>query len=243
MAKDDNAWVKDLFAARIQDWTPASAHGACRVLFAPASPDPEASHRCASVLSEAELQKGSSLLTEDGRRHFRQRRAFRRYCGVLMLTSRRPLLQIGFEQTGKGRPYLPEMPGTWFSFSACRHGFLGAWSTSHGIGVDVEDEKRNLDAVALARRYFARAEAESVEGIEDRAGQMHAFFQLWTLKEAALKSIGEGLPFGLEKFEFELSPSPRLVCAPPAHGGVKPICAYAIGKGDCSAALVMRSRT
>ncbi len=35
---------------------------------------------------------------------------------------------------------------------------------------------------------------------------MLTFYQFWSLKEAALKSIGEGLPFGLYAFEFEVDP-------------------------------------
>jgi hypothetical protein len=45
------------------------------------------------------------------------------------------------------------------------------------------------------------------------------FFAFWSLKEAALKSRGEGLPYGPNAFEFELDPSLRVVHAPPDYGG------------------------
>lgn len=242
MTRDDNVWVHDLFTAGAQDWTPAHARHACRVLFAPVSFDPEAWRRCASVLSDAELRKAASFLTEASRTHFGQKRAFRRYCAARALGSPRPLAEIPFEETEKGCPYLPEVPDLCLSFSSCRLGFLGAWSATHGIGVDIEDQRRNLDAAALAQRYFSTAEAQAVESVEGPA-RRHAFFQLWTLKEAALKSIGEGLPFGLEAFAFELVPTLSIVHAPPEHGGAEKFHGYAIGKADSCAALVLRSRS
>ena len=58
--------------------------------------------------------------------------------------------------------------------------------------------------------------------------RLQTFFQLWCLKEAALKSIGEGLPFGLDAFEFELSPNTRVVQAPNDYGGPKQFDAHVI---------------
>src|SRR5258705_1793203 len=79
MTGDDSEWVNDLFAASAADGTPAPASHAARVLYAPVSRDPEASWRCASVLSDIELQRAERFVTEDGKAHFKQRRAFRRY--------------------------------------------------------------------------------------------------------------------------------------------------------------------
>jgi phosphopantetheinyl transferase len=70
---------------------------------------------------------------------------------------------------------------------------------------------------------------------------MRTFFQLWTLKEAALKSIGEGLPFGLDAFEFELVPNLCVVHAPLDHGGPERFNAHVIEGTDSCAALVIRS--
>ena len=65
------------------------------------------------------------------------------------------------------------------------------------------------------------------------------FYRLWSLKEAALKSIGEGLPFGLEAFEFELTPALRVVRAPEEHGGPGQFDAYLVeGTGACAALAV-----
>ena len=89
--RDDSEWVNGLFTASAGDWTPVAANHVTRVLYAPVSRDPEASCRCVSVLSDIELQRADRFVTEDGKAHFKQRRAFRRYCGAFVLGSPQPL--------------------------------------------------------------------------------------------------------------------------------------------------------
>ena len=242
MTPTDSGRVEDLFAAGARNGTPASVRSAACVLFWPVSCDPDTSERCASVLSDTELERADRCVTEEGRANFTHRRAFRRYCGARALGSPRPLAQIAFQETEKGRPYLPDSPDLWFSFSSSPLGFLGAWSSTHAIGVDLEDTSRNLDAVELARRFFSKAEAEAVEGT-DGPSRRRTFFRLWSLKEAALKSIGEGLPVGLDAFAFDLDPIVRVVDAPREHGGPKRFGAHLIAAADGCAALVVRKRS
>jgi 4'-phosphopantetheinyl transferase len=240
MTIDDSDRISELFTAGARDLTPASARHTSCVLYAPAWRNPDVPRLFASVLSDTELYRADRFVNEYDKARFIQRRAFRRFCGAIVLGSSRPLSQIVFKETGNGRPYLAELPDFWFSFSSCRLGFLGAWSSTHGIGVDLEDQTRNLEAVQLARRFFSEAEATAVAaagGLERRG----TFFQLWCLKEAALKSIGEGLPFGLDAFQFELDPYLKVVRVPPDHGEPERYDAYEIkGTGGC-AALVTRS--
>jgi 4'-phosphopantetheinyl transferase len=239
MISDPSARVNDLFTASARDCTPIPARRMARVLFAPVSRDPEAVANCASILSDAEKRRAQRFLAEGGGAHFTQQRAFRRYCGALAVGSGSPLSRISFEATEKGRPFLPGLQGCWFSFSSCRLGYLGAWSSTHRIGVDIEDQTIRVEATELAQSYFSRAEAKAVEGGGERT-RMRAFFQLWTLKEAALKSIGERLPFGLDAFEFELDPNIRIVDAPRAYGGPERFCAYSIEAAGACAALAIR---
>ena len=226
LMRDDSEWVNNLFAGSARDWTPASAHHAAYVLYAPVSRDPETSRRCGSVLSDTELQRADRFVTEDGKAHFKQRRAFRRYCGAFALGSPRPLSRIAFKETEKGRPYLPDFPDVWFSFSSRRFGFFGAWSSTHWIGVDLEDQTRNLEAVELAQQFFSEAEVWAVKVVGGLA---------------RLKSIGEGLPFGLDAFEFELTPNLRVVHAPSDYGGPRRFNAQVIEGADICGALVIRS--
>jgi 4'-phosphopantetheinyl transferase len=151
------------------------------------------------------------------------------------------LSQIGFAETKNGRPYVPGLPGLWFSFSSSRFGLLGAWSSTHGIGVDLEDPSRNLDVMELAHRYFSKAEAKVVERL-DGPERLQTFLRFWTLKEAALKSMGEGLPFGIDAFEFELELTPRVVRAPSHHGGPVRFDAHVIEGTLGCASLVIAGR-
>ena len=236
---DDSEWVNDLFAASACDWTPVPAHHSAYVLYAPLSRHPEASRRCASVLSDTELQRADRFVTEMSKAHFKQRRAFRRYCGAFVLGSPRSLSRIVFKETEKGRPYLPDLPDFWFSFSSCRSGFLGAWSSTHAIGIDLEDQTRDLEAAELAQQFFTEAEAKLVKEVSGLP-RLRTFFQLWSLKEAALKSVGEGLPFGLDAYEFEVAPNLGVLKAPSEHGGPERFNAHMI-EGISCAALVTRS--
>jgi len=234
-------WVSDLFAASTRDWTPVSVKSLVCVLYAPYSSQPEVSSSCAEVLSADELMRAGRFMAQDDRTHFIQRRAFRRYCGALAVGAHGSLSQLDFGEEENGRPYLLNFSNLWFSFSSSRFGFLGAWSPTHAIGVDLEDKTRNVDAGELAQQFFSEAEAKAVESADDQA-RLRTFFQLWCLKEAALKSIGEGLPFGLDAFEFELSPIIRVVLAPNDFGGQKQFDAHLIEGIDSCAALVIRTR-
>ena len=232
--------IKDFFAVHSQDITPVPVRSTAHVLYASVSNDQEITRCCASVLSETELQRAERFIRQGDRSLFIQRRAFRRFCGALLLGSSTSLSKVVFEETENGRPYLVDLPACWFSFSSCRFGLLGAWSSRHRIGVDIEDRTGDPGATALAREFFSAAEARAVEGHDGRAN-LRSFFHLWSLKEAALKSIGEGLPYGLNAFEFEFDPNLRVVQAPPDHGGAGRFSAQVMEGADYCAAIVTRS--
>jgi 4'-phosphopantetheinyl transferase len=97
-----------------------------------------------------------------------------------------------------------------------------------------------LEAAELAQQFFSQAEVKAVKVVGGLA-RLRTFWQLWSLKEAALKSIGEGLPFGLDAFEFELAPNLRVVHAPADYGGPERFNAQIIEGTDICAALVIRS--
>jgi 4'-phosphopantetheinyl transferase len=241
MTRYDNDCTRHYFCTSARDLTPAAACHAARVLYAPFADDPEIVRHCASVLSDAELQRADRFVAESDKARFKQRRAFRRFCAAAALGSSKPLSRFNFEETENGRPYLPTLPDTWFSFSSCHCGFLGAWSSTHAIGVDVEDRTRDLEALELARRFFTDAEAQKVEDAGGPA-RVQTFLQFWSLKEAALKSIGAGLSLGLDAFEFALDPRLQVVGAPAEYGGPARFDAHMIDGIDGCAALVIRSR-
>lgn len=237
--------VCEFFAAGARDVTPPDLRGDARVLFVPAcASDQEAcnTERLACVLSHAERSRARLLKKASDRVRFLKGRAFRRYCGAVALGGAPEtfdLASVNFAATTNGRPYLPELPGVWFSFSASANGHLAAWSASHALGVDVEDAASAGRAVEMARYHFSGAEADAVARAPGpMRGQI--FLQLWTLKEAALKSIGEGLPYGLDAFRFEVVPSVRIVHAPEEHGGVATLRARLIDLVGGYGALVLR---
>jgi phosphopantetheinyl transferase len=240
MSRDCSDRITTLFSACERDLTPSSERNAVQVFYVPVSSDPEVTRICSSILSKIELQRADRFATQDQRTLFIQRRAFRRFCGARVLEASKPLSQIVFNETENGRPYLCDLPDFWFSFSSCRFGFAGAWSATHAIGIDLEDKTRDVEAAELAQQFFSAAEANAVERANGLKRQQ-TFFQFWSLKEAALKSIGEGLPFGLDAFEFELEPNLRVVHVPPDFGGPERFSAHLIEGIESCTAIVIRN--
>jgi 4'-phosphopantetheinyl transferase len=241
MSRDCSDQISTLFGACVRDLTPSSRRHSVQAFSSPVSSDPEVTRFCSSILSKIELQSADRFATEAHRALFIQRRAFRRFCGARALGTSKSLSRIVFNETKNGRPYLCDLPDIWFSFASCRFGFAGAWSSTHGIGVDLEDKTRDVEAAELARQFFSAAEANAVERAVGLKHQQ-TFFQFWTLKEAALKSIGEGLPFGLDAFEFELEPKPRVIRVPPRFGGSERFSAHMFEGIETCTAVIIRSR-
>lgn len=236
MIRHNDKSVREIFDSTSIEW--ASPSFANRVLYVPVSSDREVTKQCASVLSSVELQRAERFTTDDGREQFIQRRAFRRYCGALASESQRPLSEILFHETENGRPWLHERRDLSFSFSSCRSGFVGAWSSTHDVGIDLEDEATMTDVVQLAWTYFTESEAQAVENESSKRRQR--FLQFWSLKEAALKSIGEGLPFGMHTFEFALEGGVRILDAPREHGGPAEFKAHLFDHINIFSAIVAR---
>jgi 4'-phosphopantetheinyl transferase len=234
--------TNEYFAFNALDLTPAASRACVQVLYARVSMESGFTRLCSSVLSESELKRADRFASTDEKNRFIQRRAFRRYCGARALGTIRPLSQINFSESEKGRPFLQELPRTWFSFSSCRSDFIGAWSSTHAVGVDLEDPSRNVETAELARKFFSATEAKAVEEATSK-DRLQTFYQYWVLKESALKSIGEGLPFGLDVFKFELEPELRVVHAAYEGGGAKLFDAHMIAGTSSCAALVTRCLT
>lgn len=104
--------------------------------------------------------------------------------------------RVPIEITPKGKPFCPlkgapdfnlSHAGGWVVLAMCRKG---------AVGVDIEDSRRNVDAVKLAARYFSAAEQEAVA-----KGAADAFFEIWTRKEAYLKATGEGIRSDLKQLD------------------------------------------
>lgn len=205
------------FDGHARDVTPESEKSACRILYAPVSDQPEIALLCSHILSVQEQKRARCFNQPAEKALFLQRRAFRRFCAALALDSIQPLSTLEFCETENGRPYLSRRPEVFFSFSSCRFGMIGAWSSTHDIGADIEDKTRDPGVADLARQYFSPKEAGTVEAADEPESRQ-IFFRLWSLKEAALKCIGQGLPFGLDAFEFELNPAPQVIRTPPGFG-------------------------
>ena len=144
MTRDDSEWVNGLFAASAADRTPArsESYGLRSVCACFARSRGIMALRVSPV--GYRVAEGEAVCNGDRQGSFQQRRAFRRYCGAFVLGSPQPLSRILFQETEKGRPDLPDLPNVRFSFSSCRFGFLGAWSSTHSIGVDLQRSNEEL---------------------------------------------------------------------------------------------------
>lgn len=234
-AADGKLW--DYFSRHAVDVTPTALPGDIHVRFLPACENHDVIRDCHAVLSLQERQHAQNQLLEIGRDQFAVRRAFRKYCGSVALGFDRLNSNAGFNETDLGRPIFAPSPEINFSFSTCDRGFLAAWSKNYNLGIDIEDPARTVEPVALARRYFLPSEAHYIESVEATA-QRTAFLKIWTLKEAALKSIGKGLAYGLEKFSFALEPTLKLIDAPADVGGANRFHPVLFAEFHCIAALI-----
>jgi 4'-phosphopantetheinyl transferase len=188
------------------------------LLREPATLPPALAASWEALLSAAERQRWQRFAREEERRRFLLVRALLRTVLGRALELPPAALQLVADPLGKPRlAGLP--PGRELQFNLSHTRGLSALAVCRGaeVGVDVEDTRREVEHLALARRYFATREVEALE-LLSAAAQRELFFSQWTLKEAWVKAKGLGLRVPLDEFSFALTatepPAITLHCDP-----------------------------
>ncbi len=116
----------------------------------------------------------------------------------------RPASALEFRHNTHGKPELGCAGQTRaplrFNISHSRCLGLFAFASSSAVGVDLEAVDGKFECEKLARRYFARGEADRLADTPE-VDRLDAFFRCWTRKEAYVKARGTGLYLPLDKFE------------------------------------------
>lgn len=150
-----------------------------------------------NLLSDAEMMRGNRLIKRSDQEKFFLSKAILRR--ILARYLNLPPEKIEFKLGKNGKPYVDRAD---FHFNVSHSGdcLLIGVTAGNEIGVDVEHVREKQDVIALAERFFSKAEYDAIK-ILSSENQIAAFYRCWTRKEAFIKATGLGLSFGLSNFE------------------------------------------
>ena len=180
----------------------------CRaeVVLACLDGDPDAVRGESALLSDPELQRASRFARDEDRGRFIQARAtLRRLLGSRL---RIPPRTVDLVVTPHGKPALaPQLRRSGLQFNVSHCAKIAAFGFSWGreIGVDVEALRPVPEADSIARQFFSPREVEAYLALP-AADRRLGFFNCWTRKVAFVKARGDGLGFGLDRFDVSLDP-------------------------------------
>jgi 4'-phosphopantetheinyl transferase len=164
--------------------------------------DPAVTARLASLLAPDELERRNRMATESGRRQQLLARALQREV-LSRYVPRIAPRDWCFVRSESGRPSLaPPFDADGLNFNLAHTPGLVAMAVGRvaNIGIDVEALDKPVP-MPVARRYFSEREVAELQALAP-GDQPRRFLRLWTLKEAYLKAVGEGLAGGLDSMSF-----------------------------------------
>ncbi len=105
-----------------------------------------------------------------------------------------------FEKTPHGKPYLN---GQNLTFNMTHTQGVALYAIAlQPVGIDIECLSRAVEVEEIAKRFFTPSEYQLLLMLPVEQRQQ-AFYRCWTRKEAFIKAMGEGLTYGLDKFEVD----------------------------------------
>jgi len=192
-----------------------------------------------AVLTEDERQRALRFRFERDRNMYVQVRAAlrRQLAEYLDMASE----ELRFVHNDAGKPRLGAPCGNVrISFNVSHSGSRGLLAFGFGccIGVDVEVMRPELEFEALARHSFSAHEQRQLQGLE-RDEWMAAFYRCWTRKEAYIKALGDGVSYGLDRFDVSLDANVTEVLADRNTDRLLPWTYSELPLGDGYAAVVI----
>lgn len=173
-----------------------------------------------SWLNALELERLNAYRHEDARIQYLATRFLVR--SVLSKYIPRPPADWTFRIGDHGKPAVEGLPPEselYFNLSNAYGLVVCAVSAAHsGVGVDIENTFRNINALEIARSCFAPAEVEDIEQTADSL-RNRRFLAYWVLKESHAKAVGLGLALGLNQVAFRFESSGVRATFADAHLG------------------------
>ena len=106
-------------------------------------------------------------------------------------------LDLVFEKNAHGKPFLLNH-AVQFNLSHSGDYALIALSDAP-VGIDIERHKPAKDVLAIAQRYFTPVEYLYIKNQADQ-NKISTFYDIWSMKEAYVKALGEGIAYGFNRF-------------------------------------------
>jgi 4'-phosphopantetheinyl transferase len=125
-----------------------------------------------------------------------------------------------------------------FNLSHTRGLAVLAVSRDASVGIDVELLDRQVNAPALAQRYFSATEQAALDGL-DHDAYHRAFLAIWTVKEAFLKALGLGRRIPLDSFSVVMNGQPKIVLTEPGSEHDHVVCRHWFHEEHSSIALAV----
>ncbi|HWO89921.1 MAG TPA: 4'-phosphopantetheinyl transferase superfamily protein [Gemmatimonadales bacterium] len=171
------------------------------------------------TLSDDERDRAARFRSPDDRRRFIVGRGMLRLILSRYLAVPPEDLRFRYGEHGK-----PELDGQGSSndirFNLAHSNGVAVYAVTRGqeVGVDVERVRSWGDLEAVAERFFTPSEWFALRGLPPRERDL-AFFSCWTLKEAVLKAVGNGLTQHLDSFAVTVRPDEPAAFVAVAPGG------------------------
>ncbi|PFD35307.1 4'-phosphopantetheinyl transferase [Bacillus cereus] len=108
--------------------------------------------------------------------------------------------EIRFIYNEYGKPFVENFSDFHFNISHSGEWVVCATANSN-VGIDIE-KVSDIEALKLANEYFSEEEFYDLSNMNFDE-QINYFFDLWTLKESYIKTIGKGLYIPLNSFSIK----------------------------------------
>lgn len=108
---------------------------------------------------------------------------------LLSMHARMDVEHVKIDYLANKKPYLPSHPSLFFNVSHSENYALIAIA-NRPIGIDIEYINENFNFTPLLHDIFNDTEVSFIKKSQDKR---HAFYSLWTRKEAFVKALGKGI--------------------------------------------------
>ena len=153
---------------------------------------------CLSILSEEELRKADYFKFKEARNQYITSQGLLRIilANYLGITPEK----VKIERQPKGKPYSLNDKSLFFNISNSVGMCVLAFSRESEVGIDIERKRLLEDIQDLINKNFTTSEIRFITRNSEET--LERFFRFWTIKEAYLKAIGEGMRLTPDNLEF-----------------------------------------